>query len=118
MSLAGKQSSPSFVARWTVDVPFGNLEPAIDAMQRWRESVASELGWKGARVIRGCVGAPETTLILEVNLDSLDAFSSGLQKQRYSEQHAEVEKEIGRLMTPGSSGWQVFEQLHDSKSLR
>ncbi|PSC76447.1 sorbosone dehydrogenase [Micractinium conductrix] len=73
LAVAAGAALALLVARWTLDVKFGNKSDAVSLVQEWVRDVGSVAGLtpQNTTLSTGSIGAPESTLELEVSFDSL-----------------------------------------------
>ncbi|KAI3430519.1 hypothetical protein D9Q98_005112 [Chlorella vulgaris] len=104
--------STGFKARWSLDVRFGSKSDAVALLQEWVATVGSAAGLApdNTTLTTGSIGAPESTLELEVSFDSLAAleqFWSSIPAQ----EHVAWGKRMQQHIVHGSPQWHVYRCL-------
>lgn len=77
------------IARWQIDARFGHKQAVLDSMGQWYESIGTKIGWSPdrVRILTGSVGARESTVITEVELDSLSDLDESWNKLANMNEH-------------------------------
>ncbi len=98
------------IARWRIEARFGHKQTVIDSLKRWNEEVGAKIGWtpEKLRILTGSVGALESTIESEVQVEDLAELSASWEKLGTIEAHKEWSKEIEPYVVSGTSYWQVF----------
>ncbi len=98
------------IARWRIEARFGHKQTVIDSLKRWNEEVGAQIGWtpEKLRILTGSVGALESTIESEVQIEDLAELSTSWEKLGAIEAHKEWSKEIEPYVVSGTSHWQVF----------
>lgn len=99
-----------FIARFSFDVPFGKKPAALALCKSWHRLEAS-LGWPEARVLEGSIGAPESRLEFEYQVESLSDLESMWNKLDDPRVAAFMEEEgndLAPFVVPASNRWQIF----------
>ncbi len=65
----------SFIVRFSFDVPFGKKAGALALCRKWHE-LQAVLGWPEPRVLEGSIGALESGLEYEYQVESLSELES------------------------------------------
>ncbi|EFN51270.1 hypothetical protein CHLNCDRAFT_55227 [Chlorella variabilis] len=110
---AGAASSPSpppptpVATRWSLDVKFGGKMEAVMLLQEWVSTVGAAAGLTPANTSlgTGSIGAPESTLELEVSFSSLgelEEFWSSIPQA----QHKAWGQRMQQFIVHGSPQWQ------------
>ncbi|PRW33051.1 hypothetical protein C2E21_8037 [Chlorella sorokiniana] len=106
------QTCSAFIARWQLDVRFGGKADAVQLLQEWVQQIGSEAGLTpdNTSLSTGSIGAPESTLELEVRFDSLaelEGFWSAIPQQ----QHKAWGQRMQQYIVHGSPQWHVYRCL-------
>ena len=98
------------IARWRIEARFGHKQTVIDSLKRWNEEVGAQIGWtpEKLRILTGSVGALESTIESEVQIEDLAELSASWEKLGTIEAHKEWSKEIEPYVVSGTPRWQVF----------
>ncbi len=98
------------IARWRIEARFGHKQTVIDSLKRWNEEVGAQIGWtpEKLRILTGSVGALESTIESEVQIEDLAELSASWEKLGTIEAHKEWSKEIEPHVVSGTPHWQVF----------
>ena len=98
------------IARWHVDARFGHKQTLIDSLKKWRADIGSQIGWTAdkTRIVTGSIGALESTVELEVEIDDLTELNAAWTKLENIEAHKKWGKDIETYLVSGSPHWQVF----------
>ena len=101
------------VARWQIDARFGHKAEVITSLKRWLEEVGSQIGWKpdNTRLLTGSVGAPESTVITEVELKNLAELDKAWDKLATLEAHKQWSRTLEPLIVSGSHRWEILRKL-------
>ncbi|KAL4422820.1 hypothetical protein ABPG75_009017 [Micractinium tetrahymenae] len=102
----------NFKARWSLDVKFGSKLDAVALLQEWVRDVGSQAGLTpdNTQLHSGSIGAPESTLELEVSFDSLadlEAFWAAIPPA----QHKAWGQRMQQYIVHGSPQWHVYRTL-------
>ena len=98
------------LARWKIDARFGHKSEVTDAMQWWMEEIAPQLGWEGdnIRMMTGSVGANESAVVMEVELDSMTELDESWNKLRQMDRHRQWSQNLEENVVSGSHHWEVY----------
>ena len=108
--MTGGETSVMMIARWSIDARFGHKQDVIASLSTWLQDIGSVIGWTDdkVRIITGSVGAPESTIELEVQLSGLDELDASWKKLGASGAHKDWSKEIEPHVVSGSPKWTVY----------
>jgi len=97
-------------ARWQIDARFGHKQTVINLLKKWNQEIGSQIGWTAdqVRVVTGSIGALESTVVLEVELDDLGSLSASWEKLGSIEAHKQWSQDIEPHIVSGTSHWQIF----------
>ena len=61
------------IARWHIDARFGHKPAVIESLKKWCDEIGTQIGWSSdrTRIATGAVGALESTVELEVQIEDL-----------------------------------------------
>lgn len=98
------------IARWKIDARFGHKGDVTDAMQWWINEIAPEIGWHDdkLRMMTGSVGANESAVVMEVELDSMTELDESWNQLRDMEKHREWGRDLEPNVVSGSHRWEVY----------
>lgn len=101
------------IARWQIDAKFGHKPEVTQAMKRWFEEVGTQIGWKSdkTRILTGSVGAPESTIVAEVELDSLATLNESFEKLGQIDAHKQWGRDLEPNVVSGSNRWEVYRTI-------
>ncbi|MEW5301959.1 MAG: hypothetical protein WDW38_008584 [Sanguina aurantia] len=100
-------------ARWCLDARYGQKSEATALLQEWVRDIGSLAGCntENTRLSSGAIGAPESRLELEVNLEggmaSWDEFLSRIP----STNHRAWSQRIQSMVVDGSPTWQIYREV-------
>ena len=98
------------IARWHIDARFGHKQIVIDSLKKWCEEIGAQIGWTAhkTRIASGSVGALESTIELEVQIEDLADLGASWAKLGSVDGHAAWSKEIEPYIVSGSMRWDVY----------
>lgn len=98
------------IARWHIDARFGHKQHVIDSLKEWRETIGSQLGWTPdrTRILTGSVGALESTIVAEVQVENLTDLDNAFAKLATLESHKEWGKKLEPYIVSGTPRWEVY----------
>ncbi len=101
------------IARWQIEARFGHKQTVIDMMKRWNDEIGSQVGWTTdkTRLLTGSVGALESTIQSEIEIEDLAALGKAWEKLGKIEAHGQWSKDIEPYVVSGTPHWQVFRVL-------
>ena len=102
-----------FVAQWRIDARFGHKDIVMQSLKWWMEEIGSQIGWEGdkIRMLTGSVGAPESALISQIQVESLAELEASWSKLGTIEAHKAWSKELEPHVVSGTNRWEVFRAL-------
>lgn len=102
-----------FVARWRVEARFGHKTAAVQLMHQWMEEIGGPAGFAGksVRLLNGSVGALESTIETEVQVESLAELESVWAKMATVPGHGEWAKKLEPHIVSGTAKWEIFRIL-------
>ena len=98
------------IARWQIEARFGHKQAVIDSLKRWFEEIGTQIGWTPdkVRIVTGSVGALESTVQAEVQIEDLAELDASWEKLGTIEAHKKWSKDIEPYVVSGTPRWQVF----------
>lgn len=101
------------IARWTVDARFGCKQAALTLMQRWWKDIAPQIGWSQAqaRILSASLGAPESTIQVEVEIADLVALDDAWTRLAKVPDQETWAAELQPLIVSGTTSWSVYRRI-------
>lgn len=101
------------IARWHIEARFGHKQTVIDMLKRWNEDIGSQIGWTAdkVRLLTGSVGALESTIQSEVEIEDLADLAAAWEKLGAIDAHGQWSKDIEPYIVSGTPQWQIFRVL-------
>lgn len=101
------------IARWQIEARFGHKQTVIDMLKRWQEEIGTRVGWTAdkVRLLSGSVGALESTIQSEVQIEDLAELGKAWEKLGAIEAHKQWSKDIEPYVVSGTPHWQIFRVL-------
>lgn len=101
------------IARWQIEARFGHKQTVIDLFKRWDAEIGSQIGWTAdkTRLLTGSIGALESTLQSEVQIQDLAELGNSWDKLGSIEAHRQWSKDIEPYIVSGTPHWQIFRVL-------
>lgn len=98
------------IARWQIDARFGHKGEVIASVKWWGKEIGSQLGWTSERmrILEGSIGARESTVVTEVEVDDLADLNRAWSKLATIEAHRTWSKELEPKVVSGSTRWEVY----------
>ncbi|MBI2390017.1 MAG: hypothetical protein HYV09_10550 [Deltaproteobacteria bacterium] len=96
----------AFIARWSIDVPFGKKDQLFAVLDEWN-AWGDAHGWPQARLVVGSIGAPESRVEEEYRFDSLADLEAAWAKLS-DPKVASFRDRIAPFIVPGSPRWEIF----------
>ena len=98
------------IARWQIEARFGHKQAVIDSLKRWFEEIGTQIGWTPdkVRIVTGSVGALESTVQAEVQIEDLAELDASWEKLGTIEAHKKWSEDIEPYVVSGTPRWQVF----------
>ena len=98
------------IARWHIDARFGHKQTVIDSLKKWSADIGSQIGWTAdkTRIVTGSVGALESTVEVEVQINDLTELNAAWAKLGTIEAHKKWSKDIEPNIVSGTTHWQVY----------
>ncbi len=101
------------IARWRIEARFGHKQLVIDSLKRWCTEIGVQIGWpeERTRITTGSIGALESTVELEVQIEGLAELTAAWDKLGQIEAHTAWSKEIEPNVVSGTPHWQVLREV-------
>ncbi len=98
------------VAVWSVDAKFGHKQEVIKLLKEWDADIARQIGWgeKKMRMLVGSVGAGESTIRNEVELDDLSDLDASWKKLEEVRAMGDWAGKLEPHIVSGSNRWDVY----------
>lgn len=98
------------IARWSIDARFGHKPAVLESMRGWMREFGSQIGWTDdkLRLLTGSVGAPESTIQVEIRIRDLAELNAAWDKLATLPGHAEWSQALEPHMVSGSPRWEIF----------
>lgn len=101
------------IARWSIEAKFGHKPEVIAQMKRWMAEIGAQIGWTSdkVRLLNGSVGALESTIQTEIQLNDLAELSASWDKLAKIDSHKDWSKELEPHVVSGTQRWEIFRVL-------
>jgi hypothetical protein len=98
------------IARWRIDARFGHKQTVIDHLRTWCRDIASQIGWTSdrIRIATGSVGAPESTVELEVLLADLAELDASWSRLGAIAAHKDWSRQLEPSIVSGTPRWEIL----------
>lgn len=98
------------LAHWHIDARFGHKDDVVRLIQRWKDEIAPQVGLDGARsrMMIGSVGAQESRVISEFEVDGMRQLEDAFRKLQDVPAHAEWGKELEPHVVSGTNHWELL----------
>lgn len=98
------------IARWSIEARFGQKAAALELMTRWWREIAPSIGWSAgqARIVTGSLGAPESTIEVEIAVGGLADIESAWARLGDLAAQARWADELAPLVVSGTARWSVY----------
>ncbi len=98
------------IARWQIEARFAHKQTVIDSLKRWHAEIGVQIGWTSdkVRLLTGSIGALESTVLTEVQVEGLTELNEAWDKLGSIEAHKQWSKEIEPYIVSGTPHWQIF----------
>lgn len=102
-----------FIARWIVEVRFGQKEAFTNLLRRLDSEIGPELGIERGQIrwLNASIGAPESRYEEEIRFEQLAELEAFWQKVGQSKAYAALAQELAHLIIPGSNRWEVYREV-------
>lgn len=99
-----------FIARWSVDLKFGHKDEALALMKKWETEVGAKSGFDPAkrRLLTGSIGALESRLESEMEVESLAALEKGFAEMAKHPYQKQFGKDLEAHIVSGTNRWEIF----------
>ena len=98
------------IARWNIDVRFGQKNNFTSAYKKWSEEVGNKVGLsqEKLRVTAGSIGVNESRFECEYTVESLEQLQKMWEEMSTMEAHQQFGKDLEPIIVSGSNRWEVF----------
>lgn len=98
------------IARWHIDARFGHKQVVLDAVKSWHQEIGSQIGWTGdkVRISTGSVGALESTVEVEVQIQDLTELDQAWKKLATLEAHQQWSKKLEPNIVSATPRWEIY----------
>ena len=98
------------IARWSIDVCFGQKNNIISAMKKWSEEVGNKVGFSQdkLRVTTDSIGVNESRFECEYTVESLEQLQKMWEDMSTMEAHQQFGKDLEPIIVSGSNRWEIF----------
>jgi hypothetical protein len=98
------------IARWQFTAKFGRKQEAIDLIKQWDEQIGiqTNIVVSKARLITGSVGAGESLVEQEFEIENLQELDEFFAKIATIQMHSDWGPKMGEVIVSGSTRWEVF----------
>ncbi|HEY9841579.1 MAG TPA: hypothetical protein V6D23_14045 [Candidatus Obscuribacterales bacterium] len=99
-----------FIARWIVEVRFGQKDAFLSLLHRFDSEIMASLGVEKSSVrwLNASIGAPESRYEEEMQVNSLLELEEFWAKVGQSSAYAALAQELAPLIIPGSNRWEIY----------
>lgn len=103
----------TMIARWHFQAKFGHKQEAIGLSKEWDEQIGKQTGLpiESARMATGSVGARESEVQIDFQIDGLGELQEFFDKIAEIRMHEEWGKRMSEVVVSGSTYWEVFRVL-------
>ncbi|UVK49443.1 hypothetical protein BPNPMPFG_008418 (plasmid) [Mesorhizobium sp. AR07] len=95
------------IARWQIDARFGHKQNVIDAVLKWTQDIALQVGLLSGRMLTGAIGALEATVEHDWEVESLVELERARVKLGGIEAHKQWSKDLEPYVVSGTSRWTI-----------
>ena len=98
------------IARWHIDARFGHKQEVLDAVKMWGRDIGSQIGWtpEKVRITTGSIGALESTVEIEVQVEDLTALDQAWKKLGAIEAHKQWSKDLEPNVVSATPRWEIY----------
>ncbi len=98
------------IARWHIDARFGHKQAVLDAVKAWGRDIGSQIGWTPdkVRITTGSVGALESTVEIEVQVEDLTELDQAWKKLGSIEAHRQWSKDLEPNIVSATPRWEIY----------
>ena len=101
------------IARWQIDARFGHKTEVIQSVTKWQKEIGTQIGWEAdkIRMMTGSVGANESSVVLEMPLESMAELEKSWEKLSKLEAHKKWSKDLEPYVVSGTHRWEIYRAL-------
>ena len=98
------------IARWNLDVHFGQKSNFTSAMKKWSEEIGNKVGLSQdkLRVTTGSIGVNESRFESEYTIEDLEQLQKMWEDISTMEAHQQFGKDLEPIIVSGSNRWEIF----------
>lgn len=98
------------IARWHIDARFGHKQAVLDAVKAWNRDIGTQIGWTPdkVRVTTGSVGALESAVEVEIQVEDLSDLDQAWKKLGTIEAHRQWSKDLEPIIVSATPCWQIY----------
>ena len=98
------------IARWQVEARFGHKQTVIDSLKKWSDDILPQIGLSPdmTRVLTGSIGALESTVESEWQIEGLSDLSAAWEKLGSIDAHKQWSKDLEPYIVSGTPHWKIF----------
>lgn len=98
------------IARWQIEARFGHKQTVIDSLKKWGEEILPQIGLSTdkTRIVTGSIGALESTIESEWQIEGLADLSAAWEKLGKIEAHQQWSKDLEPYIVSGTPHWKIF----------
>jgi hypothetical protein len=99
------------VARWQIDARFGHKQKVIDALALWSRDIAPQAGLLKGRMLTGSIGALESTVEHNWEVEDLGELERAWAKLGAIEAHKQWSRDLEPNVVSGTARWNIYRVL-------
>src|SRR5262245_61850092 len=98
------------IARWHIDARFGHKQAVLDAVKSWHREIGTQIGWAldKVRITTGSVGALESTVEVEIQIEDLTELDQAWKKLSAIEAHRQWSKDLEPNIVSATPRWEIY----------
>ena len=98
------------IARWQIDARFGHKQTVIQSLGKWFDDIGSQIGWTSdrVRILTGSVGAPEATVVSEIQISDLSELDDSWDRLASIDAHGQWSKDLEPHVVSGTARWEIL----------
>lgn len=98
------------IARWQIEARFGHKQTVIDSLTKWGQEILPQIGLSPdkTRMVTGSIGALESTLEFEWQIEGLAELAAAWEKLGTIDAHKQWSKDLEPYIVSGTPHWKIF----------
>ncbi len=98
------------IARWQIEARFGHKQTVMDSLKKWSEEILPQIGLSPdkTRMVTGSIGALESTLEFEWQIEGLAELAAAWEKLGTIDAHKKWSKDLEPYIVSGTPHWKIF----------